>query len=36
MLKSSNHNLKIDARIALLIALTLIPVVEKSVQVRTL
>ncbi|WP_439829599.1 terminase large subunit [Aeromonas caviae] len=36
VIKSSNYNLKIDACIALLIALSIIPVVEKSVQVRTL
>lgn len=36
VIKSSNHNLKIDACIALLIALSIIPVVEKQVQIRTL
>ncbi|RQM69731.1 terminase large subunit [Aeromonas hydrophila] len=36
VIKSANHNLKIDACIALLIALSLVPVVEKSTQIRTL
>lgn len=36
IIKSANHNLKIDACIALLIALSLVPVVEKQKQIRTL
>lgn len=36
VIKSANHNLKIDACIATLIALSLVPVVEKSTQIRTL
>ncbi|MGU5759769.1 terminase large subunit [Aeromonas hydrophila] len=36
VIKSSNHNLKIDACVALLIALSLVPVVEKQVSIRTL
>lgn len=36
VIKSANHNLKIDACVALLVALSLVPVVEKSTQIRTL